>query len=237
MGGGLGTVCAQRYANYPLGMMGVPMVFGACVTMAVFCTRDISGAHLNPAMTAAFALNRPADAPPKIWAPYIASQMIGATAAGAINYAIYKRGIVAHEVAEKIVRGAPGSYTSASGAFGMMHNSALLKIRGSFLCEIGMTAALAFVIFALTDPDKTVPADAAPCLIGATVTCLATQFQCVTSCGMNPARDLGPRLVTYGMGWGNAAFHPGWWIFTAGPILGALLGSSLYQVTLAKKKK
>ena len=237
IGGGCGCVCANRYANYPLGLLGVPVVFGASVAIAVYATRDVSGAHLNPAMTAAFALHRPNDAPPKIWAPYIASQMFGATAAAAINYGIYQRGIKAHEVAEKITRGAKGSYTSAAGAFGMTHTASLLKVRGAFFLEIGATAALAFTIFALTDSDKSVPPDAAPALIGLTVVGLATQFAPVTGCGMNPARDLGPRLVTYAMGWGSAALHPGWWIYTMGPMFGALFGSTLYQLTLAKRKK
>ena len=77
--------------------------------------------------------------------------MVGGTIAGAINYAIYRKGIIVHELAEKIVRGARGSYTSASGAFGMMHNKMLLRTPGALMAEVGMTAALAFLIFALTD--------------------------------------------------------------------------------------
>ena len=83
-------VCACRYANYPMGPMGIPVIFGACVTMAVYTTRDISGAHLNPAVTASFALNRPDDCPKSIIAPYVAAQMFGATLAGAVNYSVYK---------------------------------------------------------------------------------------------------------------------------------------------------
>ena len=49
---------------------------------------------------------------------------------------------------------------------------------------------------------------------------------------MNPMRDLGPRLVTAAAGWGCAAWHPGWWIYTVGPMFGAVLGAGAYQATL-----
>ena len=51
-------------------------------------------------------------------------------------------------------------------------------------------------------------------------------FGPVTGCGMNPARDLGPRLVTMLGGWGATALTPGWWAFTAGPCIGAVLGGA-----------
>jgi glycerol uptake facilitator protein len=161
--------------------------------------------------------------------------MLGGTIAGAINYAIYKRGIKLHELAQKIVRGTKGSYSSASGAFGMMHNKMLLRTPGALMVEVGCTAALAFLVFSLTDPETTNTHEAAPALIGLTVTGLAAQFAHVTGCGMNPMRDLGPRLVTAATGWGTAAWHPGWWIYTVGPMAGALLGAGAYQAILKKK--
>jgi glycerol uptake facilitator protein len=61
--GGCGTVAAVRYANYPMGPLGFPLIFGAAVALAVYATRDISGAHLNPAVTGAFAIYRPEECP------------------------------------------------------------------------------------------------------------------------------------------------------------------------------
>ena len=94
-----------------------------------------------------------------------------------------------------------------------------------------------FTIFALTDEKKSVPSGAAPALIGTTVTALAAQFAPVTGCGMNPARDLGPRLVTAATGWGPAAWHPAWWVYSAGPIIGAVLGGATYNTLMTNKKK
>jgi glycerol uptake facilitator protein len=52
----------------------------------------------------------------------------------------------------------------------------------------------------------------------------------LTQCGINPARDLGPRLVAWTAGFGPAAFpgsQGGWWVYVAGPLAGALVGAAL----------
>ena len=64
--------------------------------------------------------------------------------------------------------------------------------------------------------------------MGAAVTTLVSVFGPVTGCGMNPARDLGPRLVTLLAGWGAAA-TTSWWIYTLGPVMGGVLGGMTYQ--------
>ena len=164
--------------------------------------------------------------------------MFGATLGGALNYAVYRRGIVEFEAAEKIVRGAKNSYHSYNGAFGMIpHKNLCPRNSTAFILEVGMTSALVFTIFALTDPKKSVPEAAAPSLIGATVMALAAQFAPVTGCGMNPARDLGPRLVTATMGWGAAAWHPAWWVYSAGPVMGAVMGGFAYNKLMTKPEK
>jgi glycerol uptake facilitator-like aquaporin len=88
------------------------------------------------------------------------------------------------------------------------------------------------MVFAITDPNKTVPDAAGPVLVGGTVATLILGVAPLTGCGMNPARDLGPRLVTAAVGWGGAAMSPGFWIYTAGPFAGAVLGGALYNMLL-----
>ena len=96
-------------------------VWGSSVMLAVYLTRDISGAHLNPAViqlgptavlelsacqvTAALALHKPEAFSPADAPAYIAAQLAGATLAGAVNYGIFRRGIEALEKKEGIVRG------------------------------------------------------------------------------------------------------------------------------------
>ena len=55
----------------------------------------------------------------------------------------------------------------------------------------------------------------------------------LNGCGMNPARDLGPRLVTAVAGWGAASLSPGFWVYTIGPLVGAVLGGALHNMLLS----
>jgi len=95
-------------------------------------------------------------------------------------------------------------------------------------CFLVATATLAFMIFTVTDADGSVPKNVAPFLIGATITTMITVFGPLTGAGMNPARDIGPRLVTFFAGWGSVALTS-CWIYTVGPITGAVLGGYLYN--------
>lgn len=223
--GGCGVVCTHKYAAVLQGGH-LAAVWGASVALAVYATRDISGAHLNPAVTASLVVNK--DFPVGEAGPYVLAQTAGAAVAGAINYAIFRTGIIAHEAKQGIVRGAAGSCASFSGAFGMTPNPAMVSVMGGFACEVAMTSLLVFLIFAITDSENTVPTDAAgPVLIGTAVAVLVSIFGPVTGCGMNPARDLGPRLVTLAAGWGSTAI-PAAWIYTLGPVLGGILGGAAY---------
>eukprot|EP00658_Telonema_sp_P-2_P061954 TRINITY_DN5060_c0_g1_i3.p1 TRINITY_DN5060_c0_g1~~TRINITY_DN5060_c0_g1_i3.p1 ORF type:complete len:245 (-),score=28.96 TRINITY_DN5060_c0_g1_i3:577-1311(-) len=126
--GGCGVVCAAKYGASTIGPLGISLVWGGSVALAVYATRDVSGAHLNPAVTAALAVNKPDDFPRSEALPYITAQIAGATVAGAVNYAIWRRGIEALELTEKAPRGCPKrSPAIYHGAFGMVPNTALLR--------------------------------------------------------------------------------------------------------------
>jgi len=229
---GCGVVCSAKYCASAVGAGHMAAVWGMAVALAVYATRDISGAHLNPAVTCSLAANK--DFPKEEIVPYICSQTFGATVAGAINYLICSAAIAAFEMEQGIVRGTAASAASFSGAFGMTPNPQVLSPLGALAAEVYMTAILVFMIFAITDDTGSVPGGAAPALIGATVASLVSVFGSITGCGMNPARDVGPRLVSAVAGW-SAATLPSCWVYTLGPIVGAILGGALYQQLLAKK--
>ena len=106
----------------------------------------------------------------------------------------------------------------------------------AFGVEVVATSLFSYLVFAITDENGSVPADAAPPLIGTTVAVLVAALGGVTGCGMNPARDLGPRLASAVAGFGPAAMQSAW-LYTAGPIVGAILGGRIYMETIGKRLK
>src|SRR5262249_12829771 len=154
------------------------------------------------------------------------------------------------EAAKGIVRGAPGSELSAMvfgeyfpnpavyGTDAAAH--ALVSPLRACLVEAFGTAVLAFVIFALTDPaNRDAPtAHLAPSFVGATVAVLISLSASLTQAGWNPARDLGPRLVSFALGWGPIALPGpagGFWAYTVGPLVGGPTGAGLYQLLLGRR--
>jgi len=113
---GCGSVCSSLSTAYQ-GIWQVAVVWGFGVSLAIYSTADISGAHLNLAVTLAFQLVRPGDMTITKSFAYVLAQFLGAMLGGLINLAVYSNTIEAFERANGIVRGEPKSMMSAL-AFG-----------------------------------------------------------------------------------------------------------------------
>ena len=100
----------------------------------------------------------------------------------------------------------------------------------AFFAEAFGTGVLAFVIFGLTHPrsDAQTKKVYIPPLIGATVGALICVIAPLTQAGLNPARDLGPRIVAWLAGWKGVAFTK-WWLYVSAPIVGAPIGAALAE--------
>src|SRR5262245_21494269 len=85
---GTGAVAAAVLTGAQVGLWQVAVVWGFGVSLAIYCSAAASGAHLNPAVSLAFALWRPAGFPRRRVLPYWGAQMAGAVLAGATVAAI-----------------------------------------------------------------------------------------------------------------------------------------------------
>ena len=203
---GCGTVCAAIYRSAQVGLFQIAAIWAIAVSLAIYCTAGISGAHLNPAMTLAFSVLRDFPKGKVIW--YWLAQVIGATSAAALNYALYAKQILLFEASEGIIRGTFDSFRSAA-AFGEYFIETNIGWKTAFLAEACGTCVLAFVIFALTNKNNkdTVPKGMEPALIGCTVAALISVLAPLTHAGFNPARDFGPRIISHFMGWGHTVAY------------------------------
>lgn len=243
---GTGSVAAAVLTGAQAGLWQVAVVWGFGVTIAIYATATVSGAHLNPAVTLSFALFRPGDFPRARVVPYIVAQLLGAVLAGAVVLATFAPFLARFEAERNLERGAPGSEAAAMvfgeyfpnpAVFGTDEAAqALVSPLAAAGVEAFGTAILVFVIFALTDPRNRAGAGAlTPFFIGFTVAVLISLFAPITQAGWNPARDFGPRIVAFLAGFGEIAIpgpRGGFWVYIVGPLIGGPIGAAAYDLLL-----
>ena len=242
---GTGSVASAVLSGAQVGLWQVAAVWGFGVALAIYVSAGMSGAHLNPAVSLSMALLRPADFPAARLLPYVASQLAGAVLAGGTVAVLFGPLLRRFEAAREIVRGTPGSELSAM-VFGEYFPNpalfgtdaaarALVSPSQAALVEGFGTAVLVLVIFALTSPrngDRP-GRGITPFFIGFTVAVLISLFAPLTQAGWNPARDFGPRLVAFALGWGAVAIpgpDGGFWAYIVGPLAGGPLGGLAWRL-------
>jgi hypothetical protein len=115
---GTGSVMSAVFTDSLVGLFQIASVWIIAVTVAICATASISGAHLNPAVSFAFALLRPSKAFGwKKVIPYSAAQLLGAVMASWVNLILYSSSIAAFESTNNIVRASSSGIASAK-AFG-----------------------------------------------------------------------------------------------------------------------
>ncbi len=242
---GTGSVASAVLTGAQVGLWQVAAVWGFGVTVAIHVSVGLSGAHLNPAVSLSMAVLRPADFPVRRLLPYVASQCFGAVLAGGTVALLFGPMLRRFEAARGIVRGTPGSELSAMvfgeyfpnpAIFGTDSAArAVVSPSQAALVEGFGTAVLVLVIFAFTSPRNAHKpgANLTPFFIGFTVAVLISLFAPLTQAGWNPARDFGPRLVAFMLGWGPVAIpgpDGGFWVYIVGPLVGGPLGGLTWRL-------
>jgi MIP family channel proteins len=210
--------------------LSINLGWGLGVMMGMYVAGGISGAHLNPAISLALAVQKKF-----AWGkviPYWIVQVAGGFAAAAITYFVYAEALAAFDFGVRTVPGFGGQTTTA-GIFATYPSAHLSTFPGGLIDQIVGTALLVACIFAITDAKNIgAPANLAPICVGALVVLIGMTFGFNCGYAINPARDLGPRLFTLVGGWGKNVFLAGnhwWWVPVVGPLAGAVLGAFAYD--------
>lgn len=231
---GVGCVAALVLTGAQFGQWEISIVWGFGVTIAIYCTAGVSGAHINPAVTIALAAFHGFDKAKVI--PYILSQLLGAFCSAALVYSLYANLFTEYEVAHDLVRSSPEALATA-GIFSTYPNAAL-SFFGAFAVEFVITAVLMFAILALGDEHNGASRGAMnPLLIGILIAVIGGSLGPLTGFAMNPARDFGPKLFAYFAGWDYALTGakdiPYFIVPILAPIAGACFGGWLYPKAIA----
>jgi glycerol uptake facilitator protein len=211
------------------------------VAFGVWIAGGVSGAHLNPAVTLAFAVRRKFS-----WskvAPYWAAQVLGAFVGAALVFLVYHNAIDAFNAAA----GTPRSHGNALATYSIFATFPAKYFHGGvigpLIDQIVGTAFLLMFVVALVDVrNAAVQANLAPLAIGLAVAAIGMSYGANAGYAINPARDFGPRLFAYFAGWGKVAlpgsynfgggiaFSDYFWIPIVGPLIGGVVGVVIYDL-------
>jgi len=196
------------------------------VAMGVWVSGGISGGHINPAVTLAMASVR--NFPWKKVPYYILAQLLGGICGAAIVYGNYYHAINLYEGGSDI-----RTIAGTGDLFGT-YAADYLTPASAFFSEFLGAAMLILAILTVTDKQNG-PATPGlvPLALFFTILAIGLALGMETGFAINPARDLGPRILTAMAGYGTAVFNfrnQYWlWCPVLGPILGMQIGALAYD--------
>lgn len=173
---GAGAIMVDAVTGGTVTHVGVSITFGLVIAAMVYATGHVSGAHINPAVTLAFAAT--GHFPWRRVPTYIAAQ-----ATGAVLAALLLRALL-----------------GTAGGLGATSPHPVLPGWGLWTVEILITALLMFVIASVATDGRAV-APMAGVAIGSTVALMALFAGPLTGASMNPARTLGPAIASGSLAW------------------------------------
>lgn len=168
----------------------------------------ISGGHLNPAVTLANCVYR--KFPWQKFPVYMLAQVLGAFCGAGVVYANYKSAIDVFEGGAHIRT--VGLPTSSAGIF-CTYPAPFMTKTGQFFSEFIASSILMFVIYALNDEGNLGAGDFTPLALFFVIFGIGACFGWETGYAINLARDFGPRLMSYFLGYGHEVWSAGGYYF------------------------
>jgi len=213
--GGCGAaVLAAGVPNVGIGYAGVALAFGLTVLTMAFAIGNISGCHLNPAVSLGLFVGKRFPASELL--PYVVAQVAGAIAGAAVLY------VVASGSANFNLHA--GFATNGYGA----NSPGGYSMLACFVAEAVLTAFFLIVIMGATDGRA--PKGFAPIAIGLCLTLIHLVCIPVTNTSVNPARSTGPAIFA-----GGAALQQ-LWMFWVAPLIGGAVGGGIYNILFGEYK-
>lgn len=202
----------------------VNFAFGFGATLGILVCGQVSGGHLNPAVT--FALCLLGRERWRKFPMYFLFQTIGAFFGAAIIFGMYYDALFDFPESFNITG-------PTAGIFATYPATHLTIVNGFFDQLIG-TAALIVCILAIVDPyNNPIPQGLEAFTVGFVVLVIGLSMGFNSGYAVNPARDFGPRLFTSMAGWGSDVFtaRDGWFLVPiTSPFIGSFIGVIVYQL-------
>lgn len=195
------------------------LAFGLAIVAMAYVIGNISGCHVNPAVSLAMLINKKMSL--KDFAIYVVSQILGAFAGAGLLYFILS--------SSKAVQEFGGISQIGFGTNGFAENSAiLLDMAGAFVVEVILTFVFIYTILGVTSDEK--KSSVAGIVIGLTLTFVHLIGINLTGTSVNPARSLAPAVI---MG-GEALKQV--WLFIVAPLVGSAIAGLTFKFLNSSKE-
>lgn len=234
---GIGCSAASKLTHVGFNQFEISCIWGLGVSISMYFSSSISGAHLNPAITIFLWLSSKFNQRKVL--PYILSQLLGSFFFTMVIYYLYNHLLISFENKNNIIRGTQESLNLAS-IFCVYPNYENSFIR-DFMIETFSTALFMIIILEFNNKKNNYflyNKSIIPILIGILVCMMNLVINPLNNISLNPARDLGPKIFLSLTGWGFLSFTGGnhnilyCLIPSIGPILGANLGGWIHKILI-----
>lgn len=186
-------------------LVATALAFGLAIVAAAYVIGNISGCHVNPAVSLAMFIK--GEISSREFIGYVIGQVLGALAGSGILYFILSTTDIS---------------TASLGANGYGALSATnISMWGAIITEIVLTAVFIYTILGVTSDSK--KSSVAGIVIGLTLTFVHLLGINLTGTSVNPARSLAPALILGGKALSQV------WVFIIAPFIGAILASVIYR--------
>lgn len=201
--------CGSAITNgFGAGYVGIALSFGLVIVAMAYSIGNISGCHINPAVSFAMLLSKKMDV--KEFIGYVISQILGAIAGAALLLFLFGT--------------ENGLGTNAYGS-GTDTNLTLIQ---ALIAEIILT--FTFVITILGVTSKKEYSSVAGIVIGLSLTLVHIMGLPLTGTSVNPARSIGPALLMGGEALSQV------WVFIVAPLIGAAIAAGVYNYLSSNKE-
>ncbi len=209
--------------NTPAGYVGTALAFGLVIVAMAYSIGNVSGCHINPAVSLAMLINKKITF--KEFIGYVIAQILGAIV-GALLLALFTGSFAnlgGNAVQTVTGVGTVGGMYQKFGEVGSLFVALAAEIVLTFI----------FVIAILGVTSKTENTAVTGLVIGGALTLVHLLGIGITGTSVNPARSIGPALLQAFAG--NTTALRQIWIFIVGPLVGAALAAVVYRFLAGKK--
>ncbi len=197
-------------------LVATSLAFGLAIIAEAYVIGNISGCHVNPAVSLAMLLSKKMDS--KDFICYVIAQVLGAILGTAILYLILSNTNI-------------GVASLGANGYGSL-SATKITLLGALVTECILTFVFIYTILGVTSDES--KGNIAGIVIGLTLTFVHLIGINLTGTSVNPARSLAPAIFLGGTALAQV------WVFIVAPLIGAALAAIAYKylnVTPSTKKK